>query len=270
MVLIFDKSFVFFLIRTQVSCLKFFLHSFTYIYIPSTSFYILPSHSLIMSHQINSNSPSPPPPNQLSIIPGAIIKSSLKHVSHRQVSSSARNHAHPYSSKSTRSTLSRADDFNSNKILSPALSQPSNSNASILPHLTNAWDNWARILANEVYGPFRIPVTKLKMKNFSRNHSSCDVISLIDAIAEDDQRSLHPILVEIYPGVITESKFKSLFPKLKVLDDFPQELLQGSDAVAFIIHGAKRFLACHGLEDGFIYAKFLKPGAVVSYYLSDN
>ena len=205
-----------------------------------------------------SNSPSPPPPNQLTHQNPFKSASYLRRSLSLSKSSSSR--FHPY--RINAGTSSKHDSGSIPEILSPALSQnqPGGSTTSkSSDNISSFWLELASVLA-KAYGPFRVPVDKISLKKFLRPHSINDIAALADTIIEDDQRSLHPILVEVYPHIISDAQFMSSLSKIKPLDSLSVNLLDKWQTIGFVIHGAKRYQACLQMEDRCIYAKFLRPG----------
>lgn len=171
----------------------------------------------------------------------------------------ARQSAHPYAKAYSGSHKHSSNTPMLEEIVSPAVSQ-SNITPSMQPQ--RIWEEWGQVYACKL-GPFRVPVEKIRFSKHCRDHTSLDIDDLANAMSQNDQRALRPVLVEFYPDVINESDFEHLSNDVAPLTQLPEGILTKAHYLGFLIHGAKRYQAVHLMEDSFLYVYFLGPGMCI-------
>lgn len=149
---------------------------------------------------------------------------------------------------------------NPQEILSPAiLSQSGLTSADPQPTI---WDPWSIIYHFETLGPIRIPSNKLSLHSSARKHTFQDIEDLADAIIDDDQRALHPVLAELTDGIVTKDQFYKFLHNIRSSTAFPSHILNSHTIVGHVIHGAKRLQAARRLLESHVYVKFVYSGSV--------
>jgi hypothetical protein len=149
---------------------------------------------------------------------------------------------------------------NPQEILSPAIMSQSGL-TSPDPEPT-VWDPWTIIYHFQTLGPLRVPAHKLGIHSSARKHTFQDIEELTDAIIDDDQRALHPVLAELTSGIITKDQFYKFLHTIKSSTDFPTHILNAHSIIGHVIHGAKRLRAVQRLLDSHVYVKFIYPGII--------
>jgi hypothetical protein len=144
-------------------------------------------------------------------------------------------------------------------ILSPALSQPS---LALPEPKNNIWSAWSKVYhTTKKYGPFRVPVDKIFLTKLSRTHTFSDILDLSEAIQNDDQRSIYPVLVEIDSYLLAFLDLDDRLRKLAPLADLPMDILNINATIGFLIHGVKRCQAVQLIKgENYVYTYLLPPG----------
>jgi hypothetical protein len=144
------------------------------------------------------------------------------------------------------------------EILSPTIMSQSGL-TSLNPEPT-VWDPWTMIYHFETLGPLRIPANKLGIHFSARKHTFDDIEELANAIIDDDQRALHPVLAELTHGIITKDQFNKFLHTIKSCTNFPSDILNAHSIIGDVIHGAKRLQAARRLLDSHVFVKFIYSG----------
>jgi hypothetical protein len=144
------------------------------------------------------------------------------------------------------------------EVLSPALLEQSTGKYTSTP--SSRWDEMAAIMYNTAYGPFQVPSDKILLHPTSRTHSPSDVESLADAMINDDQRKLCPIMVELHPDVTTLDSTTGQSYNIPLFGNLPQSILTDNPIIGYVLHGSKRLLASRRLIDDHVYVMLLSSG----------
>jgi hypothetical protein len=124
------------------------------------------------------------------------------------------------------------------------------------------WDPWTIIYHFQTLGPLCVPAHKLGIHSSTRKHTFQDIEELTDAIIDDDQRALHPVLAELTNGIITKDQFYKFLHTIKSSTDFSSNILKAHPIIGHVIHGVKRLRAAQRLRDSHVYVKFIYSGSI--------
>ena len=201
--------------------------------------------TVIMQH--SSLSPEAPPSNQLSLYQNTL------RINHEA--------QHPSTTITSDNPTAYADP-NQMDILSPIIRE--DITGKLVPHNAPHWDTWGDIIHRETYGPFKISVKKLKLHRIARDHTMEAISALADAIEDNDQRRVYPILAEFHVDVSLQNPMTGLDYPLVKNEQLPMALLATYPIIGYILHGSKRAQAANHLVDEVIYVKFVKSGMCIA------
>jgi len=197
--------------------------------------------------QHSSFSPEAPPSNQLSLYQKTLHNTyETKHPSMTSVTSN-----YPTSYR----------DFNQMDILSPVIREEIT--GKLVAQNAQHWDTWGDIMHRETYGPFKIHFKNLHLHRTAREHTIEDICSLADAMENNDQRKVYPILAEFHRDVSLQDPQTGLDYPLVKNEPLPQALLNAYPIIGYVLHGSKRVQAASNIDDEFIYVKFVKSGTCI-------
>jgi len=127
---------------------------------------------------------------------------------------------------------------------------------------TQDWDGLSRLVNRDYLGPFQVPVDKLEFTDrwYKRTHSSEQILALRDEIKSRDLRGAYPILVELYPTVISPNDLA--MARSVTYTQLPPRFVSAKGAIGSVIMGFKRVQAAKLLapEQQFVFVRFLLPG----------
>ena len=124
------------------------------------------------------------------------------------------------------------------------------------------WKKVAQLINRDYLGPFQVPVDKLEFNQrwVRRSHTAEQIIALRDQILFQDLRAVCPILVELYPMVISNNDVARA--KTVNYEQVPDRFISHKGPIGSVISGFKRVKAAELLPSGeqYVFARFLLPG----------